>query len=67
MKKYVVNVLEQKITPFVVEANDEWEAMLKAKDGDGYVEPTGSIDIGIDPTSWEVSEYNSYNLWEEWA
>jgi len=67
MKKFVVNVLEQRVTPFIVEAEDEWDAMMKAKDGEGYIEPTGSIDIQIDPTTWEVLEYSSFNLWEEWV
>jgi hypothetical protein len=64
MKCFVVNVIEQKVTPFVVEADDEWSAMIKAKDGDGYIHETGSVDLPIDPTTWEV--YESVKIWEEW-
>lgn len=60
MKKFIVNVVEQKITPFVVEANDEWEAMVKAKDGEGYIHETGSVDIALEPTSWNVERLNEY-------
>lgn len=66
MKQYIVNVVEQKITPFVVEANDEWEAMLKAKDGEGYIHESGSVDLNLDPTAWEVSEFEPTYLWEQW-
>jgi hypothetical protein len=60
MKKFIVNVVEKKITPFVVEANDEWEAMVKAKDGEGYIHETGSVDIALEPTSWNVESLNEY-------
>ena len=64
MKKFIVNVLEQKITPFVVEATDEWSAMEKAKDGDGYIHETGSYSLPLEPTAWEV--YEPARVWEEW-
>lgn len=60
MKQYVVNVVESRITPFVVEANDEWEAMIKAKDGQGYIHESGSIETLNDPTTWEVEPLNYY-------
>lgn len=66
MKQFIVNVVEQKVTPFVVEAKDEWEAMVKAKDGEGYVHESGSIDLKLEPTSWEVSEFEPTYLWEQW-
>lgn len=66
MKQFIVNVVEQKITPFVVEAEDEWQAMVKAKDGDGYMHHSGPVDLTIDPKTWEVSEFEQTNLWEEW-
>jgi len=66
MKRFVVNIIEQKITPFVVEASDEWEAMIKAKDGEGYVSETGSIDLPIDPMSWEVTEFDHTELFADW-
>ena len=59
-----LNVLEQKITPFVVEATDEWSAMEKAKDGDGYIHETGSYSLPLEPTAWEV--YEPARVWEEW-
>jgi len=65
MKKFIVNVIERKITPFVVEADDEWGAMVKAKDGDGYIHEIGSFDFPVEPTTWEV--YESVKLWEEWV
>ena len=64
MKQYIVNVIEQKITPFVVEADDEWAAMEKAKEGDGYIHETGSFSLPLEPTSWEV--YEPIRVWEEW-
>ena len=73
MKKFIVNVLEQKITPFVVEAEDEWSAMIKANNGEGYIHQTGSINLATEPTTWEVYEsailwetYEPASLWEEW-
>ena len=66
MKQFIVNVVEQKITPFVVEAEDEWTAMVKAKDGDGYIHHSGSVDLAIDPKTWEVSEYEQNDSWLEW-
>jgi hypothetical protein len=66
MKRFVVNVIEQKITPYVVEANDEWEAMIKAKDGEGYISEAGPVDLQIDPTSWEVTEFNHTELFADW-
>ena len=66
MKQFIVNVVEQKVTPFVVEAKDEWEAMVKAKDGEGYIHESGSIDLKLEPTSWEVTEFEPYHLWEQW-
>jgi len=66
MKQFIVNVVEQKVTPFVVEAKDEWEAMVKVKDGEGYVHESGSIDLKLEPTSWEVSEFEPTYLWEQW-
>lgn len=59
MKKFIVNVVEQKITPFVVEANDEWSAMEKATNGEGYIHESGSIKVAVDPTTWEVEDYSS--------
>ena len=56
MRKYIVNVVEKRITPFVVEAESEWEAIEKASDGDGYIHQSGSFDLGLDPSSWEVEE-----------
>ena len=66
MKQFIVNVVEQKVTPFVVGAKDEWEAMVKAKDGEGYIHESGSIDLKLEPTSWEVSEFEPTYLWEQW-
>lgn len=61
MKKFIVNVVEQKITPFVVEADDEWSAMEKASNGEGYVHETGSMNVVSDPRTWEVEDYtNAY-------
>ena len=65
MKHFIVNVVEEKVTPFVVEANDEWEAMVKAKDGEGYIHESGSIDLKLEPTSWEVSEFEPTYIWEQ--
>lgn len=63
---YLVNVKETQITPVVVEAVDEWDAMNKAKDGDGYIHESGSFHTLHDPTSWDVSEFSPRPLWEEW-
>lgn len=61
MKKFIVNVVEQKITPFVVEADDEWSAMEKANNGEGYIHESGSVKVMTDPVSWDVEDYtNSY-------
>lgn len=57
MKKFIVNVVEKKVTPFVVEANDEWSAMEKACSGEGYIHECGSFDMPLSPSSWEVDEY----------
>lgn len=59
-KKFIVNVVEQKVTPFIVEAEDEWDAMIKAKDGDGYIHESGSVDLKLEPTSWDVEQFNDY-------
>ena len=59
MKKFIVNVVEQKITPFVVEADDEWSAMEKASNGEGYVHETGSVNIITSPATWDVEDYTS--------
>lgn len=66
--KYLVNVRQEQITPFVVEAEDEWEAMVKAKDGEGYIHETGSMDVTIDPKTWEVQEYlpARFDFYQEW-
>ena len=60
MKKFIVDVVEQKVTPFVVEAEDEWDAMIKAKDGYGYVHETGSQETLVSPTSWNVEQNHDY-------
>jgi hypothetical protein len=59
MKKFIVNVVEQKITPFVVEANDEWSAMEKASNGEGYIHESGSVSVMVDSTTWDVEDYTS--------
>ena len=59
MRKYIVNVVEKRITPFVVEAESEWEAIEKASDGDGYIHQSGSFDLSLDPGSWEVEDYHN--------
>lgn len=56
--KFVVNVETKQITPFVVEADSEWEAMLKARDGEGYIHESGSLNMELEPTSWSVDRYN---------
>lgn len=72
MKKFIVNVVEQKITPFVVEADDEWSAMEKASNGEGYVHETGSMNVIADPRTWEVEDYTgvypafAYELLQEY-
>ncbi len=67
--KFLVHVQQMQMIPFVVEAEDEWEAMLKAKDGEGYVHETGSVDILSDPKTWEVQEYTParFDFYNEWA
>ena len=62
MRKYIVNVVEKRITPFVVEAESEWEAIEKASDGDGYIHQSGSFDLGLDPSSWEVEDYHLQSI-----
>jgi hypothetical protein len=72
MKKFIVNVVEQKITPFVVEADDEWSAMEKASNGEGYVHESGSMNVIADPRTWEVEDYTgaypafAYELLQEY-
>lgn len=59
-KKFIVSIVEQKVTPFVVEADDEWDAMVKANDGDGYIHESGSVDMKLEPMSWDVERFNDY-------
>lgn len=62
MATFIVNVEQKKITPFVVEAENEWEAMIKAKEGEGYIHESGSMDLEIEPTSWSVDSYSDSYL-----
>jgi hypothetical protein len=65
MSTFIVNVEQRRITPVVIEAENEWEAMRKVTDGEGYIHETGSVNIDLDSTSWQVESYQESkdNLW----
>jgi len=57
MKKYIVNVEKMRITPTVVEAENEWEAMVLANSGVGTPHEMGTLEYFTDPKSWEVDTF----------
>ena len=60
MKKYTVNIESKVITPYVVFADNEFEAMIKAVEGSGEIHESGSIEIGTDPSNWKVESYTNF-------
>ncbi len=69
MRTYIVNVMIKEMTPMVVDADNEWEAMIKVSSGEGYPHESGTQSTVIDSTEWEVEEYDdslSSELYREW-
>jgi len=62
-KKFVVNVEKMSVKPMVVEAENEWEAMILANNGEGSIHEMGVLEYFTDPKNWEVNTLIGLNFY----
>ena len=70
MKTYIVNVVSTETIPMVVDADNEWEAMVKVSCGEGYIHESGSHSTVSDSTEWQVEEFEDSlgcEFYEQWV